>query len=202
MNNDFYFILDQMFPNPICELNYEHDYELLIATMLSAQSTDKRVNLVTPNLFCYSLCELSLLPLSDIELIIRSVGTYTKKAYYVKEIARRIFSECDGCVPKNREYLESLPGVGRKTCNVIFSHIFNEPAIAVDTHVLRVSKILGLVDANSNVLYVEDQLMKKIPIHMWNRVSSQLVLFGRYVCRAKKPNCCDCLFSHNCIYKK
>lgn len=198
MIDKFYEKLDIMIPNPRCELDYEKDYELLIATMLSAQSTDKRVNIVTKTLFKYSLEELSTMDLKDIEKIIRSVGTYSRKAYYVKEIATRLLQDYDGKVVKNRQYLESLPGVGRKTVNVVFSHLYNEPLIAVDTHVLRTAKILSLVASNNDPVHVEKILNKKIKKDKRNRVGSQLVLFGRYICKAKKPECESCLFYKEC----
>ncbi len=198
MIKNFYEKLDIMIPSPKCELNYSKDYELLIATMLSAQTTDKRVNVVTKDLFKYNLEELSRMELKDIENIIKSVGTHKRKAYYVKEIAKRLISDHDGKVLKNRDYLESLPGVGRKTVNVVFSHLFNEPVIAVDTHVLRTSKILGLVKTNKDPNYVEKILNKKISLEKRNRVGLQLVLFGRYICKAKKPECSECLFYNEC----
>ena len=138
--------LDYLFPEPKCELNYTNDYELLIAIMLSAQSTDKRVNLVTPVIF-ERFPTLSLLknaPVLELEEIIRPVGSFRKKTAYLIEIARRLDEEYAGVVPKDREVLESFPGIGRKTVNVFLSEFYGEPAIAVDTHVERVSKRLGL----------------------------------------------------------
>ncbi|MFI3260825.1 MAG: endonuclease III [bacterium] len=201
MNKEFYDKLDEMFPDPKCELNYSNSYELLIATMLSAQSLDKRVNQVTETLFKYSLEELASLELEQIESIIKPVGTYTKKAVYTKEIARSVLENYQGEVPNNREYIESLPGVGRKTANVMLSHIFNEPAIAVDTHVLRTTTILGITSSD-NPVEVENILIEKIPENKLNRVGSQLVLFGRYICKAKKPDCVNCLFNDKCKHKK
>ena len=136
--------LDKLIPNPVCELNYNKDYELLIATVLSAQSTDKRVNMVTNELFSkYNLEDLKDIDIKIIQDIIRPVGTNIRKSLYIKEIAKRLVTECNGIVPNNREYLESLPGVGRKTTNVVISNLFNEPAIAVDTHVERVSTAIA-----------------------------------------------------------
>ena len=195
--------LDKVIPDPKCELNYNKDYELLIATVLSAQSTDKRVNMVTEKLFNkYDLKKLKDASLKDIENIIRPVGTYSRKAYYIKEIANRLLKDYDGIVPNNRIYLESLPGVGRKTTNVVISNLFNEPAIAVDTHVERVSKRLGLANKNDSVLIVEKKLMKKIPKSNWSRVHHQLVLFGRYTCKSRNPLCETCLFNEFCKNKK
>ena len=194
--------LDEIIPDPKCELNYNKDYELLIATVLSAQTTDKRVNLVTKELFRYNLEEIKEMDIVKIQDIIKSVGTYTRKAQYVKEIADRLLKEQNGNVPNDREYLESLPGVGRKTTNVVISNLFNVPAIAVDTHVERVSKRLGLAYKNDSVLTVEKKLMKKFPKEKWSRLHHQLVLFGRYFCKAQSPQCIQCPFHNICKYKK
>ncbi len=193
--------LNLLFPNPKCELEYTKPYELLIATVLSAQCTDKRVNEVTKVLFSkYNLNTLKDASLKEIEAIIRPCGSYTKKAYYLKSIATKLINDYNGEVPNNREYLESLPGVGRKTCNVVLSNIYNVPAIAVDTHVARVSVRLGLVNENANVSQIEDTLMHKFPKEHWSRLHHQLVLFGRYKCKALKPECLDCPFQKYCQY--
>lgn len=204
MINSEYIIenLDKLIPNPICELNYNKDYELLIATVLSAQSTDKRVNMVTEKLFSkYNLEELAVLDTNIIENIIKPVGTNKRKSIYIKEIARRLITECNGIVPNNRDYLESLPGVGRKTTNVVVSNLFNEPAIAVDTHVDRVSKRLGIANDYDDVLFVEEKLMKFFPKEKWSRIHHQLVLFGRYTCKSKNPDCLNCPFNKKCKYR-
>lgn len=195
--------LDKLYPNARCELIYNKDYELLIATVLSAQCTDKRVNMVTKELFLkYDINTLKNADLKDIEAIIRPCGSYTKKAYYIKSIAESLVRDYNGIVPNDREYLESLPGVGRKTCNVVLSNIYNVPAIAVDTHVARVSVRLGLAKKNDSVLTIEKKLMKKIPKESWSRIHHQLVLFGRYKCKALKPDCKDCPFIKYCKEKK
>lgn len=195
--------LDKLFPSARCELNYQKDYELLIATVLSAQCTDKRVNEVTKVLFSkYNINTLKDASLKEIESIIRPCGSYTKKAYYLKTIAERLVADYDGTVPNNREYLESLPGVGRKTCNVVLSNIYNVPAIAVDTHVSRVSKRLGLAKDSDEVYTIEQKLMKKLPKERWSRTHHQLVLFGRYHCKAIKPECSECIFQKYCKYYK
>lgn len=191
--------LDELFPSARCELNYTRDYELLIATVLSAQCTDKRVNEVTKVLFSrYDINSLKDAKLQDIESIIRPCGSFTKKAYYIKTISEKLVTDYKGKVPNNREYLESLPGVGRKTCNVVLSNLYDVPAIAVDTHVARVSKRLGLSSINDNVLTIEKKLMKKIPKDHWSRIHHQLVLFGRYKCKAISPICKDCPFIEYC----
>ena len=192
--------LDELFPNPKCELEYFNDYSLLIAIMLSAQTTDKRVNEVTKVLFdkYKSLKELSKAKISDLERIIYPLGNYKKKAFNVKEIARIINDDYLGIVPKEREILESLPGVGRKTVNVYFSEYLNIPAIAVDTHVERVCKRLKLAKNGDNVLNIEKKLMKNIKKDNWGRRHLQLVLFGRYFCKAKKPECKTCKLKEIC----
>ena len=192
--------LDRLIPNPRCELEYTKDYELLIATVLSAQTTDKRVNMVTKELFKYSLEDLSKLDLKTIEDIIRPIGTYTRKAIYVKEIASRLLTEQKGIVPNDRKYLETLPGVGRKVANVVLSNLFNEPCIAVDTHVNRVAKRLGFAEENADVFEVEKKLMKIFPKNKWSRLHHQLVLFGRYTCKSKNPMCKECPFINKCKY--
>ncbi len=194
--------LDEMIPNPICELNYNNGYELLIATMLSAQSTDKRVNLVTSRLFLHTIEEISDMELADIENIIKSVGTFRRKAIYVKDISKSLLLEYDGILPNNRDYLESLPGVGRKTVNVVLANIYDVPTLAVDTHVQRVTNILGIVKNENDVLKIEKKLAKLIPKEKWNRVNDQLVLFGRYICKAKRPECFKCAFSDECKKKQ
>ena len=194
--------LNKLYPDATCELNYNKDYELLIATVLSAQCTDKRVNLVTEILWReYDIFSLKDASLKDIENIIRPCGSYTKKAYYLKTIASALVKDYNGTVPNNREYLESLPGVGRKTCNVVLSNLFNEPSIAVDTHVTRVSIRLGLAKKSDNVREIEEKLMHKFPKNTWSKLHHQLVLFGRYKCKALRPICNDCPFKDICKEK-
>ena len=196
--------LDELFNEPKCELNYTKDYELLIAIMLSAQSTDKRVNSVTPILFekYPSLNDLKNADITDLEEIIRSVGSFRKKSLYIKGISRMLDEECGGVVPTDREYLESMPGIGRKTTNVFLSEFYNYPAIAVDTHVERVSKRLGLCPKNSDVLKVERCLQRKFKKELWSKRHLQLVLFGRYYCKAVKPECSTCKIKDLCKEKR
>ena len=202
--NKIFSYLDELIKNPVCELEFNKDYELLIATVLSAQTTDKRVNNVTKVLFKKypSIEALSKASISDIESIIKEIGTYHKKAIFVKEIATRLVSDNIKVLPNNREYLESLPGVGRKTTNVFLSVIYNEPAIAVDTHVARVSKRLGLVNESDTVDIIEKKLMKKVPKERWSKTHHQFVLFGRYYCKAKNPICNNCKLKDICKAKK
>ena len=205
MTNRIEEYLDYLFPDPKCELNYNTDYELLIAIMLSAQSTDKRVNSVTPIIFNkYNTLEaLKDASLSELECIIRPVGSFRKKAFYTKEIARILVDDYNGVVPTDREKLECFPGVGRKTVNVFLSEFYNYPAIAVDTHVERVSKRLKLATLKDDVLKIEKKLMKKFDKSLWSKRHLQLVLFGRYHCKAIKPECESCKLNDICReYKK
>ncbi len=196
--------LDSLFPDPKCELNYTKDYELLISVMLSAQTTDKRVNEVTSVLYKKydTLEKLASANILDIIDIIRPIGTFYKKSSNVIAIAKRLISDCDGKVINDRAYLESLPGVGRKTVNVVLANLFDESVIAVDTHVARVSKRLKLAYNNDDVLTIEKKLNKKFPKESLARLHHQLVLFGRYYCKAQNPKCNNCLIKDLCRYYK
>ena len=196
--------LDELFPNPKCELNYTKDYELLLATMLSAQTTDKRVNSVTEVLFKKypTLKDLSQANIIDVQNIIRPIGTYHKKAQNLIEIAKKLNKDYNGKLPNNREYLETLPGVGRKTTNVVLSNIFNVPCIAVDTHVSRVSKRLNLAKESDNPNQIEKKLSKKFKKEDLGKRHHQLVLFGRYYCTARNPKCENCQLKELCKYYK
>ena len=196
--------LDKLFKDPKCELNYTKDYELLIAIVLSAQTTDKRVNSVTPMLFDKydNLEKLMNADINNIESILRPLGSFRKKAVYVKEIARTLVIDYNGKVPTNRKNLEAMPGVGRKTCNVVLANLYDVPTIAVDTHVERVSKRLKLAYQKDSVWQVEQKLMRKFPKEKWSRLHHQLVLFGRYKCKALKPECKDCKLQDLCVYYK
>lgn len=195
--------LDLMIPNPKCELEYSKPYELLIATVLSAQCTDSRVNQVTKVLWDhFTLATLASAPIKEVERIIYPVGTYHNKAHYLIDIANRLIKDHNGEVPNDFNYLVTLPGVGRKTANVVLSNIYDRPAIAVDTHVYRTSHRLGLVPKNKNVYETEQYLMKVIPQDKWSRLHHQLVLLGRYTCKAKNPLCENCLLKEYCHYEK
>lgn len=201
MMNNILDKLDIMIPNPKCELNYKRDYELLIATVLSAQTTDKRVNMVTKELWNrYDIFTLSKANVNDVMELIKPLGSFTRKSYYIIDIAKHLVEDYNGIVPNNRCYLESLSGVGRKTANVVLNNLFNVEAIAVDTHVERVSKRLSLARRNDSVETVEKKLMKKFPKDKWGRLHHQLVLFGRYICKAKNPSCSECLLKDVCKY--
>lgn len=194
--------LDSLYPNPICELEYSKDYELLLAIVMSAQTTDKRVNIVNKELFkkYNTLEKLSKANIKDIEEIIKPIGTYKKKAVYIKEIASRLIKDNIKKIPNDREYLSTMPGVGRKTINVFLSVIYNEPVVAVDTHVNRVSKRLSLAKHDDNVLEVEEKLTKLFPKENLSKIHHQLVFFGRYKCKSKNPLCTDCKLKDICTY--
>lgn len=195
--------LDELFPDAKCELNYEKDYELLIAVMLSAQTTDKRVNQVTSVLFSKypTLEDFCKANIKDIRKIIYPLGTYTRKSENIMDITTSLLDH-GGVVPNDRGYLESLSGVGRKTTNVVLSMLYQEPCIAVDTHVSRVSKRLGLAKKNDDVLKIEKKLTKLIPNDRINKAHHQLVLFGRYYCMARNPKCENCKLKTFCSDSK
>ena len=204
MMNDISEYLDYLFPNPKCELIYNNDYELLIAIVLSAQTTDVRVNSVTSVLFkkYNNLEKLKNADISDIESILRPIGSFRKKAKYVIDISTILFDKYNCVVPKDREILMNFPGVGRKTINVFLSEFYNIPAIGVDTHVERVSKRLKIARKGDSVLIIERKLMKKFPCEDWSKRHLQIVLFGRYYCKAIKPLCTECLLKNICIEKR
>lgn len=193
--------LEELFPNPKCELNYTKDYELLIAVVLSAQTTDKMVNSVTEMLFNKypDIESLSNADVDDISSIIKPIGTNVKKSLFVHKIANALLKDYNGRVPNNRDALEKLPGVGRKTANVVLSELFNIPAIAVDTHVQRVSKRLSLVEESDDIRNIELKLMKLISKNNWSTMHRRLVLFGRYHCKSKNPNCNNCELKKICV---
>lgn len=186
--------ITKLFPNAGCELNYRKDYELLIAIMLSAQTTDQSVNKVTEKLFqkYQSLIEFAEAPVSDLEKDIKHLGLFRNKAKNLHLMTNKILQEFSGVIPKTQEDLESLPGVGRKTANVYLAEMHHIPRIAVDTHVSRVSIRLGFAKMNSNPIEVEKKLMKLYPQDMWISLHHKLIFFGRYFCTARKPNCKEC----------
>lgn len=192
--------LNEIIPNPVCELNYNKDYELLLAVMLSAQTKDARVNKVTKVLFNKydSLKKLKEADIKDIENIIKELGNYHKKSEAVINIAKILDEKYNGKVINNRKVLENLPMVGRKTTNVVLSELFNEPTIAVDTHVERVSKRLGLVKKDDDVIKIEEKLKRKFDKNIWSKLHKQFVLFGRYYCTSKKPSCNKCKLQMYC----
>lgn len=203
MMNSILSYLDELIPNPVCELNYTKDYELLLAVMMSAQTTDKRVNMVTEVLYKKypTLESLSEASIDNVIEIIKPIGTFRKKASNIISISNSLLNDQNGIVPNDRKYLESLPGVGRKTTNVVLSILYNVPCIAVDTHVARVSIRLGLAKENDSVLTIEKKLTKNFPKDKLNKLHHQLLLFGRYYCKAQKPLCENCKLKNICTRK-
>lgn len=192
--------MKQMFPDAHCELTHQSPFELVVAVALSAQATDALVNKVTPGLFeAFPTVEaMAAADVSEIEALIKRIGLYRNKAKNVKALSEKIVNEHDGIVPSDRASLEALPGVGRKTANVVLSVAFHEPAFAVDTHVERVSKRLGICRWKDNVRQVEDTLMKKFPRDEWSQLHHQFIFFGRYHCKAQRPACETCPLLHMC----
>lgn len=195
-------VFDAMYPDAETELWYEKDYQLLIAVLLSAQATDVSVNKVTPHLFSRfkSLEALKDASVEAIEEEIKSIGLYHSKAKNIKKTATLLVDEYHGIVPSALEDLEKLPGVGRKTANVVASVLFKTPRIAVDTHVSRVSKRLKLATLKDSPLKIEEKLMKKFPKDRWIRLHHQMILFGRYHCKAQSPSCDGCPLKSECRF--
>lgn len=195
-------VLDALYPDAETELWYEKDYQLLIAVLLSAQATDVSVNKVTPHLFkrFKRLEDLKEASIEAIEEEIKSIGLYHSKAKNIKKTATILVDEYQGKVPSALEDLEKLPGVGRKTANVVASVLFKTPRIAVDTHVSRVSKRLKLATLKDSPLKIEQKLMKKFPKDRWIRLHHQMILFGRYHCKAQSPSCDGCSLKSECRF--
>ena len=195
--------LSQEFPNPKSELHFKTPFELLVAVILSAQCTDKRVNTVTPTLFAVADTpeKMANLPIEQIEELIRSCGFYHNKAQFLKQASADIVHRFNGVVPNNLEDLRTLAGVGRKTANVVYAVGFGGQAIAVDTHVFRVSNRLGIVSAK-NVLETEKQLMQAIPQQTWADAHHYILLHGRYVCKSQRPLCEQCVVKELCKYNQ
>jgi endonuclease III len=193
-----------MFPDAHCELNHSNPFELTIAVLLSAQCTDETVNKVTADLFQkYRTPEDYLqVPIEELEQDLRRIGLFRNKAKHIQSLCRIILDKYDGQIPEEHEKLVELPGVGRKTANVVVSNAFGVPAIAVDTHVERVSKRLGLAKADDSVLEVEKRLMKQVPREEWTATHHRLIFFGRYHCKAKNPSCLVCPLADVCKERK
>ncbi|WP_195536681.1 endonuclease III [Bacillus paralicheniformis] len=190
--------IGEMFPDAECELVHDNPFELVIAVALSAQCTDALVNKVTKTLFKkYKKPEDYLaVPLEELQQDIKSIGLYRNKAKNIQKLCKMLLEEYGGEVPKDRDELVKLPGVGRKTANVVVSVAFGVPAIAVDTHVERVSKRLGICRWKDSVTEVEKTLMKKLPESEWSVTHHRFIFFGRYHCKAQRPKCDECpLFS-------
>lgn len=187
-------VIDDMFPDAKCELKHENPWQLLIAVMMSAQTTDKSVNAITEHLFqkYQSVEDFANADLKELENDIRKIGLYRNKAKNIIGICQALIRDFNGEVPKTHKELETLPGVGRKTANVVLSVAFEQPALAVDTHVERVSKRLKLAKKDDSVLDVEKKLCKAIPKQRWIKTHHQLIFFGRYFCKATSPMCLEC----------
>lgn len=187
-------IIAEMFPDAHCELHHDNPFELTIAVLLSAQCTDETVNKVTADLFQkYKRPEDYLsVPLEELEQDIRRIGLFRSKASNIQKLCRILIDKYEGEVPETHEGLVELPGVGRKTANVVMSNAFGVPAIAVDTHVERVSKRLGIAKPDDSVLVVEQKLMKLVPREEWTLTHHRLIFFGRYHCKAQNPQCSIC----------
>jgi endonuclease-3 len=183
-----------MFPDAHCELNHDNAFELTIAVLLSAQCSDQMVNKVTADLFQkYKSPEDYLaVPLEELEQDIRRIGLYRNKAKHIHNLCRILIDQYGGEIPSEHDQLVKLPGVGRKTANVVVSTAFNVPAIAVDTHVERISKRLGFAGWDDSVLEVEKKLMKRVPRDEWSLTHHRLIFFGRYHCKAQNPQCQVC----------
>lgn len=196
-------ILEQLYPDARAELNHSNSFELLIATILSAQCTDKRVNIVTEELFKECKTPEDYLKLTQEELgeKIRTCGFYKNKSKNILGTCKMIIEEFDGKVPDTREDLMKLPGVGRKTANVVLSNAFSVDAIAVDTHVFRVSNRIGLANSK-NVLDTEKDLMNNIKKERWSKAHHLLIFHGRRICKARKPLCTKCPLTDYCNYYK
>lgn len=193
-------VMKQMFPNAECALHHNNAYELIVAVVLSAQTTDEAVNKITPALFQKypTVYDLAKADTDEIASYIKTIGLYRNKSRMIKELAISIVENFDGVVPDTRKKLMSLSGVGRKTANVVLSVWYHVPAFAVDTHVERISKRLGLAKFKDNVEVVESKLKRKIPRSRWNEGHHLFIFFGRYHCMAKKPKCDECPFTSIC----
>ena len=196
--------MGDLFPDAHCELNHCNAFELLIATILSAQATDVGVNKVTPKLFERFPTPAHLAAASEESVIecIQSLGLYRSKAKNIRLCAQQLLERFNGEVPRTREELVSLAGVGRKTANVVMSVAFNIPAFAVDTHVERISKRLQICRQKDTVLEVEETLCRKIPKELWSRAHHWMIFFGRYHCVARKPKCHECPLLEMCAFGK
>jgi endonuclease-3 len=195
-------VLEQQFPNAQCELVHQSPFELLIAVILSAQTTDKSVNLVTPALFRQfpTPTAMATASLAQLEEALKQLGLFRNKAKHIQATATMLLERFDGQVPATRNHLMMLPGVGRKTANVVLSVAFGIPAVPVDTHVERIAKRLGLAKDADDVLAVEQKLQRKIPRDLWNTSHHQMIHFGRYFCTAQNPRCDACSLTAQCKY--
>lgn len=207
MNNKSIFVnnyFDKEFKNAKCSLDFFNDYSLLIAIMLSAQCTDKKVNLVTKKLFnkYKTLDDLNKASLSNIQEILKPLGLYKNKSIYLKNIVKDLIEEFDYKVPNNKKDLLRLDGVGNKTANVFLAEFYNEDQFPVDTHINRVSKRLNYANDNDSVIVVENNLKKNFDKSLWIKLHHQFINFGRNICLARNPKCNKCGLKKYCVYFK
>jgi len=199
----FFATLQKINPHPKTELEYSSEFELLAAVLLSAQATDISVNKATQKLFPVANTPQAILDLGEKKLIkyIQTIGLYRSKAKHLIQACQILVDQHDGVVPQDRESLEALPGVGRKTANVVLNTAFGQPTMAVDTHIFRVSNRTGLAPGK-DVLEVEKKLLKRVPEHYLINAHHWLILLGRYICKARTPVCASCPVAPVCQYKE
>jgi len=198
----FYSHLKKMYPESATYLKYDTPFQLLISVVLSAQTTDQNVNLATKKLFdkypdVYSIGKANK---SSLEKLVYSCGYYRQKAKNIKNLSKILIKEFNGEIPKDMAQLVQLPGVGRKTASVYLSEIYNIPAIAVDTHVMRISNRIGLTTNRNNPLYIENDLKEIFQLNEWSGISMRFIQFGRDYCDAKNPKCTECFYSKRCLF--
>ena len=198
----FYTHLKKMYPQSVTYLKYDTPFQLLISIVLSAQTTDQNVNVATEKLFykypdVYSIGKAKN---SSLEKLVYSCGYYRQKAKNIKNLSKILIKEYDAEIPKDMDKLIKLPGVGRKTASVYLSEIYNIPAIAVDTHVMRISNRIGLTKSYNNPIHIENDLKEIFHIKEWSGVSMRFIQFGRDYCDARKPKCPECFYSKRCIF--
>lgn len=200
LTNEILEKLDALFSDARCELEHKNNYEMVVAVILSAQTTDVSVNKVTKSLFAKypTAYDLAHGDIKDIEKEICSLGLYRNKAKAIQGMAKELITKYDGVVPNTMKELTTLPGVGRKCANVILSECYGIPSLAVDTHVNRVSKRLGLAKKDDSLFDVERKLKRKIPRDRWIKSHHQLIFFGRYLCHSRNPKCDKCPFTSIC----
>ena len=192
--------VDSLFPDAKCELFYSKDYELVIAVMLSAQTTDKAVNEVTKSLFkdYPTLESIANSDIKDIEDHIKSLGLYKNKAKNIIGIAQKILTDFNGVLPSDKDLLQTLPGIGNKSAGVVRIEVFKIPDLPVDTHIIRISNRLGIANKKDEPIVIERKLKKLIPMESWIKTHHQLIHFGRYFCTAKSPKCSECKLKNIC----
>jgi len=192
-------ILYKLYPDIKCDLNYETPFQLLVAVMMSAQCTDKRVNIVTPHLFAEfpTACVMAEAPLSRVEKLIHTTGFYHNKSKNIIAMSKILVQEYQGALPTTQEALVALPGVGRKTANVIMGELYKVPAVVVDTHVKRLSNLIGL-SKESDVVKIEQDIEKKISKKYWIDLTHLFIRHGRAICVARRAKCSECEIYHIC----